>query len=267
MSGQTLLAELRAEAADPRPPAAPREPLWAAGAEIGSLEPALLAGVALPPGAGGALLRREGGGLGGQRWVLRGDATAGLALLARALRTADRVRAWRDELLAVHDARGRRIAVVERGVTRLLGIATHAVHLVGDSPDGRVWVQQRALDKANDPGRWDTLMGGMVPARDTVDEALARETWEEAGLRADALPNLRSAGSIVFSLPCAEERGGYIVERIEWFRATVPAGVEPVNQDGEVARFELLDRPALLARLHRREFTWAAQAILAVYLK
>jgi len=27
-----------------------------------------------------------------------------------------------------------------------------------------IWVQQRALDKANDPGLWDTLMGGMVSA-------------------------------------------------------------------------------------------------------
>ena len=61
------------------------------------------------------------------------------------------------------------------------------MHLSGRSPDGRTWVQQRALDKANAPGLWDTLMGGMVSAQDTMDTALARETWEEAGLHLDAL--------------------------------------------------------------------------------
>ena len=72
------------------------------------------------------------------------------------------------------------IGQVERGAVRPLGIATQAVHLVGHAADGRIWVQQRALNKANDPGLWDTLMGGMVSAADTVATALVRETWEEA---------------------------------------------------------------------------------------
>ena len=33
------------------------------------------------------------------------------------------------------------------------------MHLVGETSDGHFWVQQRALNKANDPGQWDTLMG------------------------------------------------------------------------------------------------------------
>jgi hypothetical protein len=61
---------------------------------------------------------------------------------------------------------------------RPLGIATRAVHLVGVCADGSIWVQQRSEDKANNPGMWDTLMGGMVSAADGLAEALARETWE-----------------------------------------------------------------------------------------
>jgi 8-oxo-dGTP pyrophosphatase MutT (NUDIX family) len=55
--------------------------------------------------------------------------------------------------------------------------------LIGLSADGRYWVQQRSLTKPNAPGLWDTLMGGMIPACDSIAQALQRETWEEAGLK------------------------------------------------------------------------------------
>jgi len=54
---------------------------------------------------------------------------------------------------------------------RTLGIATQAVHLVGTTPGGSVWVQQRAFDKAVDPGLWDTLMAPDVLARDGAGDA------------------------------------------------------------------------------------------------
>ena len=36
---------------------------------------------------------------------------------------------------------------------------------------------------------------------------------------------------------------GYVVEYIDWYRCVVPEGVVPVNQDGEVAQFRLMDAP------------------------
>ncbi len=62
------------------------------------------------------------------------DATAALNALALALRAAGRCGPWRDEQLAVCGADGRRLATVERGATRVLGLATQAVHLVGCAP-------------------------------------------------------------------------------------------------------------------------------------
>ena len=38
-----------------------------------------------------------------------------------------------------------------------------------------------AIRKANDSGLWDTVMGGMVAAGETVESTLARETWEDYG--------------------------------------------------------------------------------------
>ena len=164
---------------------------------------------------------------GGMVWRIHGDLSASLSQLAQALRVHSPYVAaqWRGEALAVCSDAGQTVGQVERGAVRPLGMATQAVHLVGHAADGRIWVQQRALDKANDPGLWDTLMGGMVSAADTVATALARETWE-----------------------------------------VVPEGLAPVNQDGEVAQFALLDRAELLHRLAQNQFTTEAALILVAAL-
>jgi len=255
------LAALRAGAE--LPPRRPRVPLRAGGHEIGSVEPDFLNPL-LTQEEGMRYLQRPGAAHG---WQLDGEPTASLAWLAGALRDAGLAHAWRNEQLAVPNTLGERIATIERAVVRGLGITTQAVHLVGVAPDGRHWVQQRAFDKPNDPGLWDTLMGGMVSAVDTVQTALVRETWEEAGLRIDTLRALRHGGFVSTRRPSDDGGGaGYVVERIDWFAATLPEGLAPQNQDGEVERFALIDEAELWRRMLAGEFTTEAALILAAYL-
>ena len=195
------------------------------------------------------------------------DVTTGLNQLAGLLRDAGLAGAWRNEQLAVRNESGGQIGTVERGAVRPLGIATLAVHLVGQSPDGRFWVQQRAFDKPNDPGKWDTLMGGMVSSVDTVETALERETWEEAGLNIADLKNLRYGGRQSNCRPSSDGAAGYMQEFIEWYVATLPDGLMPINQDGEVAQFALIDQAHLLAGMERGEFTLEASLIMASLMK
>jgi 8-oxo-dGTP pyrophosphatase MutT (NUDIX family) len=234
------------------PPLRPRELLYALGgaATIGSLEPALAQRIA---GAGLPLARHHDG------WCVGGTPDPSLAAIARFLDAEGFASRWRDELLAVTDADDRPVAAIERAAVRPLGITTHAVHLVGHTADGRVWVQQRALDKATDPGLWDTLMGGLVAARESIAETLARETWEEAGLDVDALHEIAAHGRVTVRRPVAN---GYMVEHIDIFTARVPEPQEPRNQDGEVVRFECLDLDALAARLRDDAFTLEAALVL-----
>ena len=89
-----------------------------------------------------------------------------------------------------------------------------------------------------------------------------RETWEEAGLRLADLVELRRGGQVELRKPCFDDASGYVVELADWYHCRVPDGVQPVNQDGEVARFDLLDRQELVARLHRDEFTTEAALVL-----
>ena len=249
------LAALHA-AAD-QAPRRPRVPLWAGEARIGSVEPDLLRELAIAPGL--VEEARRGADTG---WAIRGELTAALDEISAALRTAGWAHTWRDEQLAVTDTQGLRLGSVERAVVRNLGITTFAVHLVGVSPDGRHWVQQRSFTKPNDPGLWDTLVGGMIPASDSMLEALERETWEEAGLRLDQLSQVRHGGRVLIRRPSDSGRAGYMVEHLDWYRCVVPTGLEPVNQDGEVAQFRLMARPELLAALERDEFTTEAALIM-----
>lgn len=236
-------------------PRRPRVPLSWQGAVIGSVEPDLFERAALD---GAALLRWHGP----QGWEIAGALTDSLAHVAVVLRERGLAHAWRDEQLAVRDAAGAVLGTVERAVARPLGITTHAVHLVATDAAGGHWVQQRAFDKPSDPGLWDTLVGGLVPARDTTGEALARETWEEAGLRLAQVRALRHGGRLLTRRPFGDLAHGYVVEAIDWFACTLPAGVVPANQDGEVAGFRCMAPGEVEVLLQRDGFTIDASLVL-----
>ena len=261
VNGLPWLNDLRASANTP--PLRPRVPLWAGESIIGSVEPDFLSQTALQPflyGREQLLKEEQSSSLG---WRLLGDVSTSLNQLAKALNSANLGGAWRGEQLAVHDQLGHLKGTVERAAVRLLGIATRAVHLAARTADGRHWVQQRSLTKANDPGLWDTLMGGMVSSADTIQSALERETWEEAGLRLDQLNDLARGGVLAIRQPARDGNGaGYVVEDIDWFTCTVPDGVLPVNQDGEVAQFVLMTSGEVMAAMQRGEFPTEAALIL-----
>nr|HRL52798.1 NUDIX domain-containing protein [Acidovorax temperans] len=214
-----------ARGAAQQPPAQPRIPLVVAGHEVGSVAAGVLDDIGLQR----LLDKREqlyfqerNGAFAWHLPVPDAEVTPALNALAAALRQVGRCGPWRDEQLAVTNAQGAVVGTVERGAVRVLGIATRAVHLVGLAPDGRMWVQRRSLTKPNHPGKWDTLMGGMVSAQDSLHQALARETWEEAGLEVAALTQVVHGGHVDFSRPSREGGGvGFMRERIDWFSAQV----------------------------------------------
>lgn len=183
------------------------------------------------------------------------DAAARNARLARAataLRDAGLLTGWRDELLAVNASpHGTTLAAIERSACRPLGIATTAVHLNAFADDGRIVVARRAGHKQIDPGCWDNLVGGMVPYGETLEQALEREAWEEAGIELDRIEVHRGR---MFSLlrPVPE---GLQAETIHVYDAVLAADVTPQNQDGEVDAIETRSIAAVLDAIERDEFT------------
>ena len=259
-----------ARAAMQQPPRKQRLPLWVNGQAVGSLVEHFLIETGIAGRLGGDSLLTKQERAGTAVWLLDSptqSATQLMNRLADALRDAGRSGPWRNEQLAVQAVDGSRIGTVERGAVRVLGIATEAVHLVGVAPGGDLWVQQRAADKANYPLHWDTLMGGMVSAQDSLAQALTRETWEEAGLRTADLHDVRWGGVLHFRHPDADggDDIGYMHENIHWYAATVPQGLVPNNQDGEVAQFALWSADRVQQQLAQAQFTPEAALVWAGY--
>ena len=255
-------------AAVQQPPIRPRKPLWLGCTQVGSADDAMLERLAFAaPGIWQRFFQKEER-KGQYGYVLRlifdQNPSAPLADLAQALYQGGCSGAWRHELLPVLTNQGHEWARVERAVVRVLGLRTQAVHLVGRQPSGDVWLQLRSFTKPNDPGQWDTLMGGTVSAGETVSDTLARETWEEAGLRLGELTNLKHGGRFTATRPVPDGGGsGYLVEDTDWYTVTVPEHFTPFNQDGEVDHFELWPKDQVLQGLHTQPFTAEARWVLA----
>jgi 8-oxo-dGTP pyrophosphatase MutT (NUDIX family) len=168
---------------------------------------------------------------------------AALASLHQQLRADGLLLGWRNETFPLFDPTTLApLARIERAAARFWGSLTLGAHANGyvAGADGRpaaLWIARRADDKATDPGLFDNLIGGGVPAGQTAHEALLREGFEEAGLdrsrMATALPGpvLRLHRDV---------REGRQQEWLYTFDLELPAGLVPVNQDGEVAGFTLL---------------------------
>jgi 8-oxo-dGTP pyrophosphatase MutT (NUDIX family) len=161
----------------------------------------------------------------------------------RALRDAGLIRAWRDETYAVVVSPGTPpLALIERAAARFWGTLTFGAHCTGYVADAQgrpthLWIARRSWHKPTDPGRLDNLVGGGVPHGQSPFEALVREGFEEAGLDA---PTMRRAvpGSVI-SVAC-DIAEGFMHEHLHAFDLCLPAGVIPVNHDGEVCELHCL---------------------------
>lgn len=182
-----------------------------------------------------------------------------LADLAEALKDTGCLRSWRNELLDVY-GEGRRMAVIERAAVRPLGLLTKAVHLNAWTPDGALWVARRSDTKSTDPGMWDTLVGGLAAAGESLDLSLLRESYEEAGLSADDLANRTPLRVIVRMHRRLPE--GYQVEDVLVSDCVLDASVRPHNIDGEVSEIRCVDMPQLWAMVQADAFTREAELVI-----
>ena len=182
--------------------------------------------------------------------LLAAERDAALASVNAALRAQGLIRAWRDEAFPLFDPDTRAVlAHIERAATRFWGTLTLGAHANGYVADAagqptHVWIAQRSPHKATDPGLFDNLIGGGVPAGQSPLQALVREGWEEAGLQPDQLAGAVAGRVIRLQREIPE---GLQVEDLHVYDLRLSADVMPVNQDGEVARFELLPVAQALA--------------------
>lgn len=187
-----------------------------------------------------------------------------LAKAAIALKDAGCLRGWRDELLDVV-GEGRKLSVIERAAVRPLGLLTKAVHLNAWSPAGGMWIARRAPTKSTDPGKWDTLAGGLAAAGESLDASLLRESNEEAGLSPVHLESHTPLQIILRMHRRLPE--GYQVEDVLASECVLSESVVPCNQDGEVSEIRIVPISELWSLIRADEFTAEAELVILDGLK
>ena len=202
--------------------------------------------------------------LGGERCGAQ-ERSVQLAAAAQALRQAGWITGWRDELYSywgeiehAPDPAEPHAFALERAAFRFFGLRSHAVHINGFAPDGRVWCGIRSLSKATDPGRIDNLAAGGLSAGESVLDCAIRELHEEAGLDPELARQVQPAGRVVTR---RRESQGWHDEALLVYNLLLPAGTVPRNLDGEVSGFLCLSPQQAMARLG--EMTDDAAGVLA----
>ena len=182
------------------------------------------------------------------------------------LRDQGYVQGWRDEAFCfwpdadpIPDLQQAAFLQIERAGFRFLGMMSHAVHINGFTPNGRMWCGQRSAGKATDPGMWDNVTAGGLSAGETLASCARRELWEEAGYRLPAPQQLIPAGRVRISRATPT---GWHDEMLHVFNLALPADFVPCNQDGEVQSFACLSAPEVMAHISAGQFT--ADAALAI---
>ena len=167
--------------------------------------------------------------------------SAAIADVAATLRREGALPAWRDELYAVGpEFDSPPLFRIERGAARSFGVRTYAAHVNGVvHADGetRMWIARRSFGKAVDPGLLDNLVGGGIAAGMRVDETVAKEAWEEAGIDAATAGRARPAG-VVHAVRTMLD--GLQRETLFAHDLALSAAFVPSNQDGEAVEHRLV---------------------------
>jgi isopentenyldiphosphate isomerase len=149
---------------------------------------------------------------------------------------------------------------MERAAYRFFGLRSHAVHVNGFTEAGEMWCGRRSMTKPTDPGMLDNIAAGGLPVGESLQSCSVREMAEEAGLAEDLAV---TAWANDYVTTCRSVKGGWHYETLWVYNLLVPADVQPVNQDGEVAEFSLLSPQQVVQAIATKTMTVDASCVVA----
>ena len=174
-----------------------------------------------------------------------------MAPVADVLEEAGLTSARRGELYAVRHRRADPpLFEIERAATPALGLRAWGVHLVGyvRSADGRYrfWIGTRSFTKPTYPGQLDNTVAGGQPAGLSFRDNLIKECAEEAGMPAALARQAIPTGILRYLHEDVPGRG-VKPDELMLYELALPEEFTPICQDGEIARFDLMDQEEVRA--------------------
>ena len=168
--------------------------------------------------------------------------SAAIGDVARDLYEAGVFAGWRNEWFPVLTRFGASpLMRLERAAVPLFGVHGYGVHMNGFVRDGgrlKLWIGKRADDRPIEPGKLDHLVAGGIPLGMGVKQCLAKECEEEASIPATLAARARPVGAIRY---CMEHQGWLRNDTMFVYDLELPADFKPVNNDGEIASFRLME--------------------------
>ena len=194
------------------------------------------------PGTGIALANRVAGFAG---------RTAAVGQVVEALAGRGLVQAPCGELYPVTAGeRDAALFVVDRAVASYFGFRTFGQHLNGyvRRPDGlHMWIGRRARDRRLFPGRLDQLVAGGLPWGISLDDNLAKECYEEAGIGPDLAATAVHVGEVSYF---AQTEKGAKPDLLFCYDLELPGDFRPRCTDGEVEAFYLVPVEEVVEIVH-----------------
>lgn len=149
---------------------------------------------------------------------------------------------WRNEWFPVVTRFGAEpLMRLERAAVPMYGVHGYGVHMNGFVRAGKrlkLWVGKRANDRAIEPGKLDHLVAGGIPLGLTPQACLIKECEEEASIPADVAARARPVGAIRYRM---DYQGWFRNDTMFVYDLELPADFSPVNRDGEIASFQLME--------------------------
>lgn len=168
--------------------------------------------------------------------------SAAVGDVARDLYEAGLFTGWRNEWFPVVTRFGAPpLMRLERAAVPMLGVHGFGVHMNGFVRDhGRLklWIGKRADDRPTEPGKLDHLVAGGIPLGMGIHECLVKECEEEASIPAALAAQARPVGAIRYRM---EHQGWLRNDTMFVHDLQLPVDFTPVNKDGEIASFRLVE--------------------------
>lgn len=155
---------------------------------------------------------------------------------------------WRGERYPVCSRWGAPPAMLlERAAVPWFGVTAYGVHLNGFvrgvDDQLRMWVGKRSMSKPTGPGKLDQMVAGGQPYGIGLMDNVVKECAEEAGVPEHLARQARAVGAISYVL---EAEAGLRPDVLFNFDLELPPDFVPVNTDGEVESFTLMEMDQVL---------------------